>query len=134
MSYVQQPKVRYMIVCDELLKDATRPGKPVIVGLTSLVRWRGETEPTMLTKMTVFLVLTDGRGTGRGQIRCVNEVDRDEVFRSPEASISFVGLDPIGLFGQEFRLRDCRFPKPDNYLIQFLFNDIVVEERIVTVR
>jgi hypothetical protein len=134
MSYVQRPKVRYMIVCDELLRDASRPGKPLIVGLTSSVRWRGDTEPTVLPKMTIFLVLTDGRGTGRGLIRCVNEVDGEEVFRSPEAALSFDGRDPIGIFGQEFRLTNCRFPEPDNYLMQFLFNDAVADERIITVR
>ena len=134
MSCVQQPKVRYMIVCDEILKDASRPGKPLIVGLTSLVRWRGENEPTMLAKMTVFLVLTDGRGTGRGLIRCVDETDGDEAFRSVVIPISFAGHEPIGLYGVEFRLNDCPFPHPVNYLVQFLFDDAVVEERIVTVR
>lgn len=134
MSYVQPPKVRYMLVCDEILKDPTRPGKPVIVGLTSLVRWRGEAEPTTLTKMTVFLVLTDGRGTGRGLVRCVNEVDGDEAFRSTVIPISFAGRDPISLYGVEFRLTDCLFPHPDTYSVQFLFDDEVVEERTVTVR
>jgi hypothetical protein len=134
MSLVLPPKVRYLIVCDELLKDATRPGKPIIVGLTSLVRWRGEAEPTILAKMTVFLVLTNGRGVGRGFVRCINEASEEEAFRSGAIPISFVGRDPIGLYGVEFRLSGCLFPAPDTYLVQFLFDDVVVEERNITVR
>jgi hypothetical protein len=123
-----------MIVCDELLKDATRPGKPVIVGLTSLVRWRGGAEPTTLAKMTVFLVLTDGRGAGQGFVRCVDESSGEEVFRSVTLPLSFAGRNPTDLSGVEFRLFDCPFPTPGNYLIRFLFDDVVLEERIVTVR
>jgi hypothetical protein len=134
MSLVLPPKVRYMIVCDELLRDKARPGKPIIVGLTSLVRWRGEAEPTKLAKMTVFLVLTDGRGTGRGLVRCVNEAEGEEVFRSADMPMSFAGGDPSSLSGMEFRLADCRFPAPGSYQVQFLFDGLVVEERTVTVR
>lgn len=134
MSFVLPPKVRYMIVCDELLKDDARPGKPVIVGLTSLVNWRGETEETTLAKMTVFLVLTGGRGSGQGVVRCIDESSGAEVFRSKTIPISFSEADPAGLYGVAFRLTNCRFPAPGTYLIQFLFDDVVVEERIVTVR
>ena len=94
-----------MIVCDELLKDATRPGKPLIVGLTSLVRWSGDAEPTTLAKMTVFLVLTDGRGTGRGLIRCVDETDGEVAFESAAIPISFVGRRTDRTLSSGFRLR-----------------------------
>ena len=84
--------------------------------------------------MTVFLVVTGGRGSAGGFVRCVNEESDEEVFRSGMIPISFEGRDPTGLFGVEFRLADCPFPAIGTYLVQFLFDDVVVEERTVAVR
>jgi hypothetical protein len=134
MSFVLPPKARWMILCDDVFQDTRWPGKPVIVGLTSLIHWPGGTDPLFLPKLTVYLVLTDGRGTGQGSIVCKDEATGREVFRSGTLAVSFEGKDPIGLFGVVFRLSDCRFPRPGVYEVQFLFGGDVVEERIVHVR
>ncbi len=128
------PSARYMIVCDEVLKDEQRPGKLMIVGLTTLVVWPwGATTPVCLERIVVLLILTDGRGTGMGRILCLNETELP-VFGSPRRPISFEGKDPAGHYGVTFKLLDCRFPAPGVYTIQFLFDEKVVSEQLVTVR
>src|SRR5438309_8335365 len=110
MSLVLPPKARYMIVCDDVVQDPRWPGKPVIVGLMCRVAWSGG--PTTLAKMTVYLVLTDGRGAGQARLQCLNDNDGRLVFQSPAHSLSFTDRDPTGLHGVTFRLLDCHFPEP----------------------
>jgi hypothetical protein len=135
MSVTVTPSVRYMIVCDEVQKDDSRPGKLTIVGLTSLVIWPSETMTAVsLERLVVLLILTDGRGIGMGRIVFVNEETGKPVFGTPARRISFEGKEPTGHYGVTFALRDCRFPAPGVYLVQFLFNDTVVSQQLVTVR
>lgn len=135
MAVAVAPQARYLILCDEVLPDPQRPGKLMIVGLTSLVAWpAGSTTPVRLEKLTVLLILTDGRGTGTGQIVCRNEETGERVFGSPPVRLSFEGKDPLGHYAVTFKLLDCRFPAPGVYIVQFLFDDSVVREQSVTVR
>jgi hypothetical protein len=107
----------------------------MIVGLTTLVVWpSGTTDPVCLERLVVLLILTDGRGVGVGRIRCLNDETGLPVFGSPGRPISFEGKDPAGHYGVTFKLLDCRFPARGVYSIQFLFDDTVVHEQIVTVR
>jgi hypothetical protein len=135
MSAVIKPTVLNMILCDEVLHDSERPGKLTIVGLISLLRWpAGSTTPLRLEKLVVLLILTDGRGTGRGRIVCSNEETGQPIFGSGELPISFVGKNPSLPFGVQFALRDCRFPAPGAYLVRFLFEDEVISQQSLIVR
>ncbi len=82
----------------------------------------------------VLLILTDGRGTGRGRIACRNEETGQPISGSGEHPISFEGKDPSLPFGQTFALRDCRFPAPGVYLVQFLYEDEVICQQSLIVR
>jgi hypothetical protein len=135
VSIAVTPNVRYMIVCDHVLKEETRSGKLTIVGLTSLVVWPAEaTTPVSLEQLVVLLILTDGRGIGLGRILFVNEETGLPVFGTPARRISFEGKDPTGHYGVTFALRDCRFPEPGVYSVQFLFNEMVLSQQLITVR
>jgi hypothetical protein len=135
MAISVAPHARYMIVCDEVLTDPQRPGKLMIVGLTSLVDWPADgATPLQLEKLVVLLILTDGRGVGTGQIICRNEISGQPVFGSPPARISFEGKGPIGHYAVTFKLLDCRFQEPGAYVVQFLFNGTLVQEQPLTVR
>jgi len=113
MKKFDPPVVRYMIVCDEVLKDERRQGKLMVVGLTTLVRWpTGETTPVRLERLVVLLILTDGHGTGMGQIVCINEETGLPVFHSAQQPIPFEGKNPSGHYGVTFTLLNCRFPAP----------------------
>ncbi len=135
MSIALTPNVRYLVVCDEVLKDQSRPGKLTVVGLTSLVAWpAGAMASVSVDRLVVLLILTDGRGTGMGRIRCVNDETGQPVFGSPARRISFEGKDPTGHYGVTFSLLDCRFPAPGVYVIQFLFDDTLAGQQLITVR
>ncbi len=135
MAISLAPRARYMILCDEVLPDPQRPGKLMIVGLTSLVDWPVDSAgPLQLEKLVVLLVLTDGRGVGMGRIVCRSEERGRPVFGSPPTRISFEGKDPIGYHAVTFRLLGCRFPERGAYVVQFLFNDTLVQEQVLSVR
>jgi hypothetical protein len=135
MSLVIPPIPRYMIVCDEVLTDNSRPGKLLIVGLTTLVAWPSGTKaPLHLEKLVVLLILTDGRGNGMCRILCLDDESKLPVFGSSAKPISFEGQTPIGHYGVTFNLVDCRFPRVGVYIVQFLFDDLVVCEQLITVR
>jgi hypothetical protein len=135
MSAAIRPTVLNMILCDEVLRDSERPGKLTIVGLISLLRWpEGSTAPLRLEKLSVLLILTDGRGMGRGRIVCIDEETDQPIFGSGELSISFEGKNPSLPFGVKFSLRDCRFPRPGVYHVQFLFEDEVICQQTLFVR
>jgi hypothetical protein len=132
---VPPPSARYMILCDDVLRDEQQPKKLTIVGLTTQIDWaaaRSKSRP--LPKLVVLLVLTDGHGAGYGKIVCVNEETGDSAFWTDELPISFVGKDPTGHFGVKFTKRDIVFQKTGTYLVQFLFNDQVVQEQVLLVR
>ncbi len=129
------PMARYMIVCDEVLRDAQRQGKPLIIGLTSLVHWPAEaTVSIQVEKLAVFLILTDARGVGRGQILCTNEETNALIFSSPKRNISFENKDPLGYYGIIFNLLNCRFPGPGVYILTFPFEHSEVAKEVVIVR
>jgi hypothetical protein len=123
-----------MIPCDDVVQDAQQPGKLTIVGLITLLRWPPTTTPLTLERLVVLLILTGGRGTGRGRIRCINEETGLPIFGSGERPISFEGKDPSLPYGVKFKLEDCRFPTPGAYLIQFLFEDEVIHQQTLIVR
>jgi len=135
MALVVKPTARYMILCDDVITDEHWPGKVILVGPVSLIHWPAEnTEPFTLPKLCVYLVLTDGRGEGRGRISCLNEETGREVFSSPERTLSFAEMDPSGLYGVVYRLIDCPFPQPGVYEVRFLFEGDEVAHCIVHVR
>jgi hypothetical protein len=81
----------------------------------------------------VFLALTEGRGTGTAQIICVFEDTGQKIFETPQRQVAF-GADPLEVVGLPFRIRDCRFPYPGMYSIQFWYNDEKMEERPLLLR
>src|SRR5689334_19989730 len=105
MPLALAPRARYMILCDEVLKDEQRPGKLTIVGLTSLVNWPADAATEVhLDRLVVLLILTDGYGAGMGKIVCVSEETGEPVFGSAARRISFEGKDPSGHYGVTFKL------------------------------
>src|SRR5260370_40491510 len=94
---VVAPRARYMIVCDEILLDPQRQGKLLIVGLTSLVNWpAGTTTPVRLEKLAVLLILTDGRGAGRGGLPFLHGENRGAWVGLPGIAVCLGGKDPWG--------------------------------------
>jgi hypothetical protein len=128
------PVVRYMIVCEDWGTDPANPRRVSIHGLLSNIRsLKQPPYPLLYREMCVFLALTEGRGTGAARIVCVFEETGQRVFETPPRQVAF-GPDPLEVVGVPFRIRDCRFPRPGRYSIQFWYNGEKVDERPLLLR
>lgn len=134
MANIPLPIVRYTLVCDDLLTDPNRLGKPMIVGLICLLS--PETDPPYpfwLGQMCVFLILTEGRGTGECELKLIFEETGDLVWQTRRLPIAF-GPDPIALRGVIFRDHQVPFPSPGVYALQFWYNDQVLAQQTIVAR
>ena len=128
------PVVRYMILCEDWSTDADNQRGITIHGLLSNIRSLEQPPyPLFYRELCVFLALTEGRGTGAAQIISVFEETSQEIFGTPQRQVNF-GTDPLEVVGVPFRIRDCRFPYPGMYSIQFWYNDTKVDERPLLLR
>ena len=129
-----KPVVRYMLLCDDWRVDPDNSNRVTIIGLiTHIHAVEDPPYPLFYQEMCVFLVLTEGRGKGKGKIVCVFEEDRRKVFETRSRPISF-GPDPMEVVGVPFRIRDCSFPRAGLYMVQFWYEGELVEERPLRMR
>jgi hypothetical protein len=134
MADVPLPIVRYMIVCDDILTDPERPGKPMLVGLICLLA--PDTEPPYpfwLSQMCVLLILAEGRGTGTCELRLIFEETGEVVWQTKRLPIAF-GPDPVALRGVIFRDHQVPFPARGVYIVQFWYNDQMLAQQTIVAR
>jgi hypothetical protein len=123
-----------MLVCEDWKADPDRKERLSVFGLiTTIVSDEGSSFPLNHPELCVLLILTECYRSGRVQIVCVSEEPGERVFATPDRAIQFPN-DPLSVYGIPFRIRDCIFPKPGFYLMQFYFDGVLVEERPVNVR
>ena len=128
------PVVRYMILCEDWGTDPDHPRRVSIHGLLSNIRSVEQPPyPLLYRELCVFLALTEGRGAGTAQIVCVFEETGQKIFETPLHQVD-PGTDPLEVVGLPFRIRDCRFPHPGMYSVQFWYNGEKVEERPLRLR
>jgi hypothetical protein len=129
-----KPVVRYMLLCDDWRVDPTNNRRITIVGLISNIHAVDDPPyPLLYEEMCVFLALTEGRGLGNASIVCVYVETGQKVFETRSRPIEF-GSDPLEVVAVPFRIRDCRFPQPGRYLVQFWYDGEMVEERPLRMR
>src|SRR5262245_34833627 len=117
------PLVRYMIPCNDWGLDPANPHRINIYGLLSNIDSLDQPAyPLVVPELCVFVALTEGRGSGEGRIACVLDESAQTVFETGQRPIPF-GPDPLAIVGVPFRIRDCPFPRPGVYLVQFWYND-----------
>jgi hypothetical protein len=123
-----------MVVCDDILTDPHRPGEPMLVGLICLITPGTEPAyPFWLDQMCVFMILTEGRGTGSCQLKLVFEETGQTVWETQAQQIAF-GADPLALHGIIFRDRHVPFPAQGVYSVQFWYNDQLLAQQTVRAR
>jgi hypothetical protein len=123
-----------MILCDDWGIDPNNPRRVNIFGLLSNIHPLDDPPyPLWYRELCVFLALTEGRGTGSGQIVCTLEETGQRIFQTPKRQVAF-GDDPLEVVGVPFRIRDCRFPQAGLYLVQFWHEDKMLEERPLRLR
>jgi hypothetical protein len=131
------PVVIYMLLCDDVRID---PDDPTCVHVECLmgniVSLEEPPFPLIRESICVYLVLTDCYQQGTGQIRVfyADREDQEPVFGSPPHPLDFTGRSPLELLGVVFRLQGCEFPEAGRYLVQFWYNDAMVEERPLRLR
>lgn len=131
------PVARYMILCEKVVPDPTRPEVVDIKSLMSSVTSQEDPPVPLVHKaILVFLLLTDCRGSGVGRIRIIDaddELER-ELSHSPDFPLDFTDRSPLELVGVPFRLNRCRFPRPGTYRVQFWSNSVMVDERYLRLK
>lgn len=128
------PIVRCMLLCDDWRLDGPNNRRVTIVGLIwNIDAIDDEPYPLFYRELCVFLALTEGRGEGEGQIVCVFEESGQKDFETRKRPIQFRS-DPLEVVGVPFRIRDCTFPRPGLYSIQFWYDGVMVEERPLNMR
>lgn len=128
------PLVRYMLLCEDWKAGPNNASRVTIIGLISNIRALDQPPyPLLYPELCVFLALTEGRGQGEGQIVCVFEETGQKVFETAKRPIPF-GPDPLEVVGVPFRIRDCRFPFPGLYSVQFWYDGAKLEERPLRLR
>jgi hypothetical protein len=128
------PVVRYMIVCEDWDVDPNRPLMTNIYGILSNIDSIDSSPyPLLYPEICVVLMLTAGHGAGKGQIICTFEDTGQRIWRTRKWPIKF-GPDPLDVVGVPFRIRNCQFPYPGRYSVQFWYHDVLVEERPLLLR
>jgi hypothetical protein len=129
-----KPVVRYMLLCDDWRLEPGTSLRITILGLVSNIHAIDDPPyPLLYKEMCVFLALTEGYGQGQGKIVCVYEETGQTAFETRTRPIPF-GSDPLEVVGVPFRIRDCLFPQPGMYSVQFWYEGELVEERPLRLR
>jgi hypothetical protein len=129
-----KPIVRYMLLCDDWRLESPNNRRVTVIGLIwNIHSIEDPPYPLSYREFCVFLALTDGRGQGEGRIVCVFEDTGETVFETRNRPIPF-GPDPLEVVGVPFRIRDCSFPRPGRYSVQFWYDGVMVEERPLSLR
>ncbi len=128
------PTVRYLIVCENVQTDSDNPRRVTLVGLLSAIRTLEQGAfPLLYREICVFLQLTECRGPADGRIEINNADSGKVVFRSPTRMIPF-GSDPLEVVGAIFRIRNCLFPEPGLYWVQFWYNEQMLAQQPLVLR
>lgn len=128
------PLVRHMLLCHDVRQAGENWRSLDILGLTSAIfPEEGSTYPLKHSQLCVFLQLAGGRGVGKAQIVAVFADTDDVVWTVPARDVVF-GSDPLPVTALVFRVRDCVFPAPGLYWIQFRYNGQVLAEEPLRAR
>jgi hypothetical protein len=128
------PVVRYLVLCEDVHADQVDPQRITLVGLISTLRSLEEPPyPILKQEICAYLQVTGCRGAAQGHVE-IRHADSDEVvYRTRTRTIPLV-TDPLEVVGIAFRLRDCLFPKPGLYWVEFWYNDEVLAQQPLLMR
>jgi hypothetical protein len=127
------PVVKSIILCDNVLQDP-HSEKVHLVGVFNAIRPQADPPfPHRQQEFSVFLQLTDADGEAVGQVVARKANSGRIVFTSPSHRLEF--LDRLQVKWVRFRIRDCPFPEPGLYWIQFYCDQqLLAEQRLFLLR
>lgn len=129
-----RPIVRHLIPCEDFLIPPNHPHKISLLNLIFSIRSMEDPPfPTVQEEFCIFVVLTNGRGTGQAFLKIVH-ADSDQAVRITQmVSVNF-GNDPLKVLGIPFRIRNCTFPQPGLYWIQLWYDNMQIGEQDILLR
>jgi hypothetical protein len=128
------PTVRYLILCEDVQTDAEQPRRITLVGLISALRSLDQPAyPLLYREICVFLQLTECRGTAGGRSEIQHADSGRVVFRTRPRTVPFSD-DPLEVVGVVFRIRNCLFPEPGLYWVQFWYNEQMIAQQPLLLR
>ena len=133
--------VRNLVVCDDIVTRSEDPHKVDLLGvLANLDVVKDRILPAMHSEakyrypeLCVYAALSEVRGAGTLQIRCVQSPEETVAFTTPVYRVRFPN-DPLQVIGIPFRIRNCVFPQLGLYAIQLWYNGTRVDERFLRLR
>lgn len=125
------PFIRHMILCDDARPRASQPGKIDVFGLVNSVTVGGAF-PARVT-FCVYLAMTEGRGTGKGQVVVTGADEGETTYEGAVHEIAF-DPDPLKVAGAIIRISSCSFATPGLYFVEFRYNGQMLARQPLIVR
>jgi hypothetical protein len=123
------PEAKAMILCGDVLADPEN-GNLHLMGAFNNIRPRSPSVyPHRHREFCVFLQLSDAQGRLPGYVQVIRADTQELVYRT--ASQPMIFADRRTLVRVCFRIRNCTFPAPGLYWIEFFANDLFVTDRMV---
>jgi len=128
------PVVRYLIVCENVLRDVHDASRYSLVGLLSALRFpAGTSFPLRAPDFCVFLQLTGCRGPASGRVEVALADSEELAHRGADQHLPF-GTDPLAVFHLTVRVRQCTFPRTGLYWVRFRYNKEILAQQPLLVR
>jgi hypothetical protein len=119
-----------MVICDAVIDDRTT-GKKSLIGIFNNIN--ASNVPCIHPRLNVFVVLTEGHGDYKMQLRCLKVNDEAEILKM-EGQVSF--SDPRQIVEFNCEIAGLKFPDYGDYRFEVLFdgNPIVARKFQVSKR
>lgn len=127
------PIVRHFIACQEIESD----GRGVTLHQTihAVVRLPGETFPCIVPRLSLFILMTNGRGTHDFSIELVRYAQgEEELIRSWGPITRDLGEDPAIVHGLPVEMSNVVFPLAGQYEFRLLCRGRVIAVEKLSVR
>lgn len=122
------PTALSLTICERVIVEE-RTRNVSLIGTFSILQFASF--PATPRAMTLFAVLTEGRGVGRMDV-VVTRLDNDEEIYRQQRAIVFP--DPLHEVRIVFRMEQLSFPDEGAYLVSLLVDGAWVAHRRLTVR
>ena len=132
MSTGLHPTVRYLIPCQAILIDADDPTQVTLVNLHSALRATGE-PPFLLPDFSVFVELTECRGTASVRLEITDAEEEQELFRT-DTRPAELPSEPLTVCALTFRIRALELPALGLYGVRFAYNEVVLARRALVIQ
>jgi hypothetical protein len=128
----QTPKCLAILLCDDVMEDK-RTNKKVIIGTFNVIGARKF--PYRHPSMTLYFVLTDGRGEMPVRVEMIRDLRADQGGqRIFELSGNAKFENPLVVAELVLTIRDMHLPGPGIYTLRVLVNDAFIGERKIQVK